>query len=173
MTENDAPATCPKCEAPRSPGRPDCPRCGLVFDRLPADYDPLWGDVNDADGATARHLAEHAEEAWDDEAAHGRFVEFCRQKGKLDLAMRFYRQKAKDDPDDAIAPRQLASLEKIFQFAYLDAVEQRRPGPDRSRRRRRIVAYVVILIAVAIMLYITLSQFTAITRGGGVSPYHP
>jgi len=170
MADGDARPTCPKCEAPRIEGRPDCPRCGLVFDRLPADFDPLWGDASDADVIMARRLAERAEENWTDEAAHGRLVDFCRQKGKLDLAIRFYRKKIKDDPDDEIAPRHLTGLEKIFQFTYLEQVEQRRPQ-DTSKRKRRFIAYLVVIIALGILVYFTMSNFAAVTGGGGVMPY--
>lgn len=170
MAENESKPTCPKCGAPRATQRPDCPRCGLVFDRLPADFDPLWGDANDTESVMARRLAEHAEEQWDDEKAHGSFVAFCRQQGKLDLALRYYRSKTRDDPNDAIAARQLTGLQKIIQFTYIERVEQRRPR-DGSRRRRRIIAYVVVMIALGILLFITMSQFSSISAGGGVSPY--
>ena len=170
MAENEATPSCPKCDAPRVTKRRDCPRCGLVFDRLPADFDPLWGDANDTDAMMARRLAQRAEEGWDDENAHSRFIDFCRQKGKLDLAIRFYRNKTKEDADDAIAARQLTGLEKIVQFTYIERVEQRRPR-DGSKRRRRIIAYVVVIIALGVLVFITMSQFSSISAGGGVSPY--
>lgn len=144
--ETEGPSPCPKCGAPR-PDRPDCPRCGLIFDRwdpdrfaIPADpvLDPLWREVEEHGEDPKRHLA---------------FVTAARSSGKLDIAAGRYSERLRQNPDDQEAMRQLTRITAAVQA---DGLRSERPatkgGDGSSRRRWGLVALVVLMLAILIYL---------------------
>jgi len=159
---DDATTTCPKCEAALPAGRPDCPRCGLLVDRLPADFDPVWGDVADADAALIRRVAERLTAEWGEASGHDRLVELCRQKGRLDLALRFYRQRQKADPDDPVAPDQLDKLDKIVRFTLIEPTEARHDHKG-ERRRRRWISFALFALIIALAIWYMTTQLSGIS----------
>lgn len=139
---------CPKCAAPRPPGRPDCARCGLVFERfnpedfaLPEPLESLWKDLGSR---------------WSDPASHERFLDACSAAERLTEAVRRYRLKAEQDPNDAIAQRYRDDLiERLMAAAALPSRSE-----DRGERRRRwnIAVAGLVMLGIAALAFFLLTQ---------------
>lgn len=142
------PLACPKCAAPRPPGRPDCARCGLVFERfnpddfaLPEPIEALWKALGSR---------------WSDPASHGRFVDACGAAELLTEAVRRYRIRAEQDPRDPIAARYRDELiERLMATASLPT----RDGDVAARRRRwNLAAAALVMLGVAALALFLMFQ---------------
>ncbi len=146
------PLICPKCAAARSPGRADCTRCGLVFDRfnpedfaLPEAIEALWTSL---DGQ------------WSDPASHDRFIESCSAADLLTEAVRRYRVKSEQDPTDAVAQRYRDQL--IEQLMAAAALPRRSEDPGaRTRRVNLVVAGLLMLGVTALALLFIFQRLAA------------
>ena len=115
------PTVCPKCQKERLPGEDACARCGLLVARWEgyAVEEPTHPALDEPWRAL--------EAAWDDEAAHARFLELAAAVDALDLAAARYRQRRQADPSDARAERGLGRAVTMAQSLYVARAATERP----------------------------------------------
>lgn len=156
------PVKCPKC-GHRQHDDVSCDKCGLTF-ALVADGRRPWEEY-------APDQAPHIPEAarlWSevtaaprDAARHGRFVDFCRERGLLTFAAMRYRHHMADFPDDAVSQ---SYLDRVVRDATA-TVRAMPGGRDEfagqvNRVRNALLVIVVGLcgVAVAFMIRLMMSQ---------------
>ena len=151
------PGVCPKCGAERT-SRPDCPRCGLVFDRwdpeslVPAPdpvLDPVW---------------EVLESSFDDPERHNAFLEMARTHGKLDGAAARYRRYAQIHGESQVVRDR---LDEIRTLTLSRVFEPTRPRKKREKRpTSRAWIWLLLLFALAAIAFYVISSYST----GGKKP---
>ncbi len=147
-TGGDSEARCPKCGAPRT-DRPDCPRCGLVYENWSEDLLDLPGELADA--------WETLSERYHDPEAHEAFVALARRLLRLDAAALFYRRRLERNPEDTIARTRLDAIARLVEAEAL------RPSgrPTRRSRLARTLLWGLVLLGLALLLYLLLTTTPA------------
>ncbi|NOZ86765.1 MAG: hypothetical protein GXP49_10935 [Deltaproteobacteria bacterium] len=154
------PGICPKCGAKRIEGRPDCPKCGLIFSKLPSNFDPLWGDLDSPGTRIARRLTEKMENDWGNDELHHNFVEHCTRIGRLDLGIRYYKSFERKHPGDGTAQKKIKQLEKLVNFMYMEKLKAKKM-PALPPKLKKWLPYILILISVGATLWYTLTQLSS------------
>ena len=115
------PTACPKCQRERLPGEDACARCGLLVAR--------WEGFA-AEEPTHPGLEEpwhKLEASWDDDKAHGAFLELAATLDALDVAAAHYRRRQLAAPEDERAKRGLARAVTMAQTLYVARAKAERP----------------------------------------------
>lgn len=155
-----APASCPKCGAPRR-AEPACPRCGLAGDRMaafaharaaavPPEVEAAWERVIEAWDDAERHdallrrVAQHDAYAW----TAARYRDAKRAAPASPSPFRSY----PDHAVDAIADRQLDRMRRAAEatlYASASTREERARAPYRATRA--ILAMLVLAIVAGLV----------------------
>jgi hypothetical protein len=114
---------CPKCGRERRPGEEACARCGLRT--------ALWdGWREEMPSIPALDEAwEKLQHEWEDERAHRRFLEQAAQLDALDLAAAHYRQRRRENPNDARAEEGLKRAAQLAVNVYAQKAQAERTTP--------------------------------------------
>jgi ribosomal protein L32 len=174
-----APASCPKCGAPRRAERA-CPRCGLSADRMEAFARAREASVPEPVAAAWAQVLE----AWDDAARHDALLRLVARHDAYAWAAAKYRDAKRAAPAspapfrsypdravDAIADRQLDRMRRAAEatlYAGATAREERGKAPYRAA-----TAILAMLIFAVIAGLIFASVFPRDRPGGGGGPYSP
>lgn len=142
---------CPKCFHPWDGDR-YCHRCGLDVERAERehlDFEPVYPDQDEA-VQQAKTLWSSATARLGEEDLHARFLDHCWQHGLMELAMRRYRERLAETPEDPLL-RQFASKAALqMENTSLVMLESERYGSDMARRTR--IAKGILLAIAAILL---------------------
>jgi hypothetical protein len=141
--------TCPKCKH-RQRNHESCDRCGLVFERWDPDRaraptdeaaEALWGSVD---------------RAWDDDACHRAFTEYCSLMGLYAYAAQQYGGAREIDGRRERAVSEIARLTAIAQ-SVLAATQPKTSAA--TVRRIKTTMLVVAFVVCAALLAIVASRF--------------
>ncbi len=115
------PTACPKCQRERLPGEDACARCGLLVAR--------WEGfaVEEPTHPALEEPWRKLEASWDDDKAHGAFLELAATVDGLDVAAARYRRKKLASPNDEKAERGLARAVTMAQTLYVARAQAERP----------------------------------------------
>ncbi|HSK00649.1 MAG TPA: hypothetical protein VK932_05385 [Kofleriaceae bacterium] len=151
-----APASCPKCGAPRRGARA-CPRCGLAVDRMEAYARTREAAVPDAVAAAWDRVLE----AWDDAGRHDALLRLVAQHDAYAWAAARYREARRAAPAspapfrsypdhavDAVADRQLERMRRAAEATLLASASTRE---DRARAPYRAATAVLAMFIFAII----------------------
>ncbi|MBI2893028.1 MAG: hypothetical protein HYY06_05715 [Deltaproteobacteria bacterium] len=143
-----APVACPKCGHTQSAAEA-CDRCGVVFAR----YDPARAEAPSDEAARA--LWDAAVAAWDDDAKHRGFVQYCTAMGLYSYAAQQYGAARRDEGREARAARELSRLALLAEQALLST----KPTGQTAMVRRVKTALLLFALAVcAAMLLFVISR---------------
>ncbi len=152
---------CPKCGAPRT-DRPDCPRCGLVFER--------WNPAAGLELVPALEAAwEELLDSYEDEAAHERFLDTAHDLGRLDLAAAYYRARAAEHEEDRVAARQVERIATMVQFEALVPRQRHQLVSPTFVWAMRIVLGVLVLVGLYYVFTFSVPPPRPV-QGGGMAP---
>ena len=98
------------------------------------------------------------EEAWDDDAAHRRFISLCATLGRLDEAGGRYRaiRDARDDPRADAAKKR---IDQLFAVAMRSLEAHRTPPPEKRNTK-------LLFFAIGLFVVIVGTSLWAFARGG-------
>lgn len=173
-----APASCPKCGAPRR-GERACPRCGLAADRMEA-YSDARGAAVPAEVAAAW---DRVLEAWDDDARHDALLGRVAQHDAYAWAAARYRDAKRAAPAspapfrsypdhavDAIADRQLDRMRRAAEATLYASASARE---DRDRSPYRATTAVLALLILAVVAGLVFATALRQLPPGGAGPSTP
>lgn len=175
-----APASCPKCGAPRRAERA-CPRCGLSADRMEAFARARDASVPEEVAAAWERVLE----AWDDPGRHDALLRLIARHEAYAWAAAKYRDAKRAAPAspspfrsypdhavDAIADRQLDRMRRAAEATLYASASARE---DRGRSPYRAATAVLALLIFAIvagLIFASVFQRER-TAGGGGGPASP
>jgi hypothetical protein len=112
---------CPKCQRERMPGDDACGRCGLLVMR--------WEGfaAEEPSHPALEEPWQQLEAAWNEDAAHTRFLELASTFDGLDVAAAKYRRRQLAEPGDERAARGLQRAVNMAQTLYVATAEAERP----------------------------------------------
>ena len=106
---------------------------------MDASFDALW-----------KHVLDH----WDDDKAHGAFLEHCQRTGSLAEAAARYRGMKSDRERGAVAEKRLAGVAVLA----LTTLEASRTPPPRDRASGVALLVTFVLASLDLMAYLYLSR---------------
>lgn len=141
---------CPKCRTPReASSTAPCAKCGLAAARM-ADF----AARRDADVADALKLQwERTVAAWSDQAHHDELLRLVTQHDAYAWAAARYREAQERQPDDAVAAQQVERVRRAAEVTLLSTAAPRPEATTNSYRSTRAVLAVLIVSAVALLIY--------------------
>lgn len=158
---------CPKCRTPReASSTAPCAKCGLAAARM-TDF----AARRDADVADAlKHQWGRTLDAWTDQNQHDELLRLVTQHDAFAWAAARYREEYERTPDDAIAAQQLERVRRAAEVTLLSTATRRPEATTNSYRSTRAVLAVLIVSAVALLIYGWLANRTPPSDPNEVSP---
>lgn len=145
------PGFCPKCIAPRTSTATTCPACGLLF----ANYQPAEVQPSAALAAAWRELAA----AWDEGAAHFKFLRLAAASEELAAAGRLYRIRLAQSPADALARGGVEATVKAASVAVSVRTIHREATLDAPKSRTRKLVVMGLVLLGPLLLGLVASRF--------------
>ena len=179
-----APASCPKCGAPRGAG-PACPRCGLAGDRMAA-----FAGAGAGDGAVPPEIEAAWERvlcAWDDTGRHDTLLQLVAQHDAYAWTAARYRDAKRagsgaasaspspfrsypDHAVDAVADRQLERLRRAAEATLHASASARDRARDRARPPYHVSKAVLAMLVFAIVAGLIFALVLRAHPPGGTGP---
>lgn len=146
---------CPKCVSLKRMESPACASCGLLFAFFnPDDHRPP---------AAVADAWQTLVSAWEDNAAHDRFLQFASGQGGLAAAGRLYRIQLAHSPDDPYAAR---GRDEVFRMAAASAplaISEDRllQNPRKRAQQLMLGAALAFLLVVLVVIFRSLRTLGA------------
>lgn len=157
-------ASCPKCGTGKTDA-PACPRCGLVAERWEG-----FAATRDAEAPDVLIAAwDRAALAWDDPALHDEVMRLVAQHDAYAWAAARYRTRA----GDPVGDRQLARVRRAAEATMLAGASARADKTPKPYRAATTVLVMLIVAAIAGLLYATISRNPGAKPPGAVTPAQP
>ena len=148
---------CPKCGTALDEARTHCRTCGLAHARMAA-YEQARDAVPDA----LSHAWQQAIEHWDEPARHDELLRLVTQHDAWAWAAARYRDRIRDDANDAIARTQLDRVRRAAEATLTTNAVTRQAKQPEPYRNTMLFLGVMIIAIIAGLVY-------AMARSGGES----
>jgi hypothetical protein len=113
---------CPRCEHKSSEDLSECPKCGVIFDKVARLKDKM---IVKATSPEVDAMWEDVKKDFGNQSLHEKFVQFCVAKNSLHFASSRYRAISLSNPNEEMAKKMQARILELATSAYLSIAKIR------------------------------------------------